>query len=494
MDSSALDSLESDEKRHLGKQRSSSFAPKLSQRTRARLVGNPLNVDLNTVGQDDRLKDLSVIVDTDERGLRTRNEYAIQKKRALPFMKIQSDEHVQSSQLAATGLIDEHYRSGWTAPTQSNDVIIPGSQQSNVEMCLSHENRGELTAVCSQGNGYEMCSENIRMPAPLVSTEVCHGLVRPPTSGLKSSKNGCAKMDTGKDNLTKSQVPTIHNRVAQAESLPPAHRWVRSAGTARGIRTKTPFRKGIPPSASISSADDKIACSIREIIQKRTREERATEAKTRLSKRKCLESNSSLHKSLQGNTKQLNVDRPHFTREEDSRSIPTRSNNISSVAAQFVTGHVNMTPQVLVVDGQIVINENSLTVNAAVERTTTISDFTRVEESVTKLNSATYASYTKAEKWTHADTELFFNAIQQFGTDFTLIQRLFPSRSRRQIKNKYLTEDRLNPRRVEAAIKNLQPDPALYQNLISVLQKPVGCPEIAGVEWARAVFDKKENA
>ena len=201
-----------------------------------------MNVDLNTVGQDDRLKDLSVIVDTDERGLRTRNEYAIHKKRALPFMKIQSDEHVQSSQLAATGLIDEHYRSGWTAPTQSNDVIIPGSQQSNVEMCLSHENRGELTAVCSQGNGYEMCSENIRMPAPLVSTEVCHGLVRPPTSGLKSSKNGCAKMDTGKDNLTKSQVPTIHNRVAQAESLPPAPRWVRSAGTARGIRTKTPFR------------------------------------------------------------------------------------------------------------------------------------------------------------------------------------------------------------------------------------------------------------
>ena len=135
-------------------------------------------------------------------------------------------------------------------------------------------------------------------------------------------------------------------------------------------------------------------------------------------------------------------------------------------------GPVSMTPQVQVINGQIVINEQSLTVNAAVERATALSDFTRVEENGTKLNSATYANYTKAEKWTREDTEFFFQALRQFGTDFSLIQRLFPSRSRRQIKKKYLVEDKMNPGRVEAAIKNLNPDTALYQNLIDVLQMP----------------------
>lgn len=113
-----------------------------------------------------------------------------------------------------------------------------------------------------------------------------------------------------------------------------------------------------------------------------------------------------------------------------------------------------------------------MTVNAAVERATALSDFTRVEENGTKLNSATYANYTKAEKWTREDTEFFFQALRQFGTDFSLIQRLFPGRTRRQIKKKYLVEDKINPGRVEAAIKNLNPDTALYQNLIDVLQTP----------------------
>ena len=130
-----------------------------------------------------------------------------------------------------------------------------------------------------------------------------------------------------------------------------------------------------------------------------------------------------------------------------------------------------MTPQVLVVDGQIVINEKSLTVNAAVERATALSDFTRVEESGTKLNSATYANYTKAEKWTKEDTEFFFQALRQ-RHGLLPIQRLFPGRSRRQIKKKYLVEDKTNPARVEAAIRNLNPDVALYKNLIDVLKAP----------------------
>jgi hypothetical protein len=112
-------------------------------------------------------------------------------------------------------------------------------------------------------------------------------------------------------------------------------------------------------------------------------------------------------------------------------------------------------------------------VNAAVERATALSDFTRVEESGTKLNSATYANYTKAEKWTKEDTEFFFQALRQFGTDFSLIQRLFPGRSRRQIKKKYLVEDKIEPR----ARRGGDPEPQPGRR---ALQKPHRSPQGAG--------------
>ena len=72
--------------------------------------------------------------------------------------------------------------------------------------------------------------------------------------------------------------------------------------------------------------------------------------------------------------------------------------------------------------------------SAASERAAALNEFKRVEENGTKLNSSSYANFTKAEKWTNEDTEFFFQALKQFGTDFSLIQRLFPGRTRRQIK------------------------------------------------------------
>ena len=57
------------------------------------------------------------------------------------------------------------------------------------------------------------------------------------------------------------------------------------------------------------------------------------------------------------------------------------------------------------------------------DRASTLRDFIRVEESGVKLNSATYSNYTKAEKWTREDTDFFYEALRQFGTDFALLQR-----------------------------------------------------------------------
>ena len=264
-------------------------------------------------------------------------------------------------------------------------------------------------------------------------------------------------------------------------------------------------RAATTAAGALAAVDDSLAKSIRDIIRQKSREERAAENRAKLAKQRSSEELNPRPSSGpnakgegrsgagEGSPRGAGQARD----EDDSRALAAvgspggareKTAGAGDASATLAlpapggagAGAVSMTPQVLVVDGQIVINEKSLTVNAAVERATALSDFTRVEESGTKLNSATYANYTKAEKWTKEDTEFFFQALRQFGTDFSLIQRLFPGRSRRQIKKKYLVEDKQNPARVEAAIRNLNPDVALYKNLIDVLKAPEGAGAGAG--------------
>jgi len=298
--------------------------------------------------------------------------------------------------------------------------------------------------------------------------------------------------------------PSVHARAAAAAAAaPPAHRWVRSASTTRGNRVRPGSQRASAGAGALAAVDDSLAKSIRDIIRQKSREERAAENRAKLAKRRSSEDParpSNVGPDADGGAplgtggEKTSSGSGHARDGDDSRALavvvspgggggekdaetPGVSATLALPAPTARAGPraaVSMTPQVLVVDGQIVINEKSLTVNAAVERATALSDFTRVEESGTKLNSATYANYTKAEKWTKEDTEFFFQALRQFGTDFSLIQRLFPGRSRRQIKKKYLVEDKTNPARVEAAIRNLNPDVALYKNLIDVLKAPEG--------------------
>ena len=85
-----------------------------------------------------------------------------------------------------------------------------------------------------------------------------------------------------------------------------------------------------------------------------------------------------------------------------------------------------MAPQVQVIDGNIVSNSQLLTINAAAEKDTGLAEFKRVEENGTRLNSATYSNRAKAATWNKEDTELFYRAMTQFDTYFSLIARLFP--------------------------------------------------------------------
>lgn len=122
----------------------------------------------------------------------------------------------------------------------------------------------------------------------------------------------------------------------------------------------------------------------------------------------------------------------------------------SPATADASTSRASLVPQVTVgADGRIVIAETSLVVQAQEQ----LPERRVVTEEHFMLNSTTYSNRLSNERWTAEDTELFYKALSQFGTDFTLISHLFPGRQRPHLKNKFKRESKRNPKRVDEALE-----------------------------------------
>eukprot|EP01018_Ginkgo_biloba_P038265 Gb_01967 [translate_table: standard] len=95
---------------------------------------------------------------------------------------------------------------------------------------------------------------------------------------------------------------------------------------------------------------------------------------------------------------------------------------------------------------------------------------------------------TPVERWSKSDTELFYKAMQQFGTNFAMIQHLFPGRTRRQVKAKFKKEERQHPLQLADALVHRSQDHSHYQMVIDQLKISSEPPEHdhLGVRHARS--------
>jgi len=56
------------------------------------------------------------------------------------------------------------------------------------------------------------------------------------------------------------------------------------------------------------------------------------------------------------------------------------------------------------------------------------------------------------DRWTLESTNVFYDCLRKFGTDFMVIAKCFPNRTRREIKAKFVREERDDPERVHEAL------------------------------------------
>ncbi|GAB4826104.1 hypothetical protein Ancab_008974 [Ancistrocladus abbreviatus] len=80
-------------------------------------------------------------------------------------------------------------------------------------------------------------------------------------------------------------------------------------------------------------------------------------------------------------------------------------------------------------------------------------------------------------RWLKEDTELFYQGVSQFGSDLSMIQQLFPGRTRHQIKLKYKEEERLHPMRLHDALTSKPKDLSHYELVMEKLREQIAREE-----------------
>ena len=126
-----------------------------------------------------------------------------------------------------------------------------------------------------------------------------------------------------------------------------------------------------------------------------------------------------------------------------------------------------------VVNGEIVEDEETLQIDRRAQAQAEMAMQAPVEEEndLTRFhNRTTYMNdrkrdekdrvpiwKSKSDPWSEDETDRFFDALRNWGTDFQIISQLFPPKTRAMIKKKFNREEKLDPARVNAALLGKDP-------------------------------------
>lgn len=111
-------------------------------------------------------------------------------------------------------------------------------------------------------------------------------------------------------------------------------------------------------------------------------------------------------------------------------------------------------PKMRIVNGEIVLDTSSLQIDRHADADRNADDMEEVEENplTRRINAASFGKRTKLETWDEATTDLFYKGLRMFGTDFMMISKMFPGRTRRHIKLKFSSEERREPERIKRTL------------------------------------------
>ncbi|KAI1375886.1 hypothetical protein F4677DRAFT_421136 [Hypoxylon crocopeplum] len=177
--------------------------------------------------------------------------------------------------------------------------------------------------------------------------------------------------------------------------------------------------------------------------------ERAREARERFRQKKIAKQKRALGLDAEDDLSRQGT--PAIEGEEIGRgSAVARARELgASIGAQSDVGYE-------VIDGQIIINQQSLVVDRhAAHRDRSTLETVEEDEFSHLTTSSSFrreSRRTGANHWTEEETEKFYRLLGMFGTDFETIASMFPEKTRRAVKLKFNREENQRPRRIDATV------------------------------------------
>lgn len=112
-----------------------------------------------------------------------------------------------------------------------------------------------------------------------------------------------------------------------------------------------------------------------------------------------------------------------------------------------------------IIDGVMSVDDESLVLDrhkrAAVDNATKERKDDNPFENL--YNSATYGKGSFTDPWTSEELIKFYKALSMWGTDFNLIAQMYPYRTRKQVKAKFINEEKKHPIMIELALRSKLP-------------------------------------
>jgi transcription factor TFIIIB component B'' len=168
----------------------------------------------------------------------------------------------------------------------------------------------------------------------------------------------------------------------------------------------------------------------------------------------------------QSNAQQKELDASASTEDAEGTAAIDNQENSTTRAVEGGLGF-------RVVNGEIVEDEETLQIDRRAQAQAEIAMQAPVEEEndLTRFhNRTTYMNdrkrdekdrvpmwKSKSDPWSEDETDRFYDALKNWGTDFMIISQLFPPKTRAQIKKKFNREERLDAERVNAALLGKDP-------------------------------------
>ena len=116
----------------------------------------------------------------------------------------------------------------------------------------------------------------------------------------------------------------------------------------------------------------------------------------------------------------------------------------------------NIVPQQRIVNGEIVLDTSSLRIDrhamAAVERDAEQLESVEEDEYTRKVNSSLGLKRDKSGGWNEMLLNRFYDGLRMFGTDFGMISKMFPGKSRHAIKLKFCREEKEDYTRIRSTL------------------------------------------